>query len=187
MSSKGAKTTIFYHVTVILKYCWDKTIARSGDMYKDDSGIFSLVINWILLILRSPKGGCCSISDDLSCSFKCFGITNTSVQIFAIRISSLKTLPKCLLCLLKAIWTHYYLLTGRVVVNVIVWEIGRGKQAAGQSRTPGRVMGTECLSRDTAQPMEAALINSNEICKHGQLRLQVPGKVSNELGLTVTI
>ena len=22
---------------------------------------------WILLILRSPKGGCCSISDDLSC------------------------------------------------------------------------------------------------------------------------
>ena len=23
---------------------------------------------WILLILRSPKGGCCSISDDLSCS-----------------------------------------------------------------------------------------------------------------------
>ena len=24
---------------------------------------------WILLILRSPKGGCCSISDDLSCSY----------------------------------------------------------------------------------------------------------------------
>ena len=24
---------------------------------------------WILLILRSPKGGCCSISDDLSCWF----------------------------------------------------------------------------------------------------------------------
>ena len=24
---------------------------------------------WILLILRSPKGGCCSISDDLSCSW----------------------------------------------------------------------------------------------------------------------
>ena len=23
---------------------------------------------WIMLILRSPKGGCCSISDDLSCS-----------------------------------------------------------------------------------------------------------------------
>ena len=40
-------------------------------MYRDDSGIFSLVI-------------------------KCFGITNTSVQIFAIRISSIKTVPKCL-------------------------------------------------------------------------------------------
>ena len=38
-------------------------------MYKDDSGIFDLVI-------------------------KC--ITNTSVQIFAIRISSVKTVPKCL-------------------------------------------------------------------------------------------
>ena len=25
---------------------------------------------WILLILRSPKGGCFSISDDLSCSFQ---------------------------------------------------------------------------------------------------------------------
>ena len=27
---------------------------------------------WILLILRSPKGGCCSISDDLSCPFRFF-------------------------------------------------------------------------------------------------------------------
>ena len=40
-------------------------------MYRDDSGIFSLVI-------------------------KCFGITNTSVQNFAIRISSVKTVSKCL-------------------------------------------------------------------------------------------
>ena len=40
-------------------------------MYRDDSGIFSLVI-------------------------KCFGITNTFVQNFAIRISSVKTAPKCL-------------------------------------------------------------------------------------------
>ena len=29
---------------------------------------------WILLILRSPKGGCCSISDDLSCSCICSNI-----------------------------------------------------------------------------------------------------------------
>ena len=70
MLSKGAKRTIFYHITVILQYCWDKTIARSGDMYRDDLGILSLVI-------------------------KCFGITNTSVQNFAIRISSVKTVPKC--------------------------------------------------------------------------------------------
>ena len=40
-------------------------------MHRDVSGIFSLVI-------------------------KCFGITNTSVQNFAIRISSVKTVPKCL-------------------------------------------------------------------------------------------
>ena len=40
-------------------------------MHKDDSGILSLVI-------------------------KCFGITNTLVQNFAIRISSVKTAPKCL-------------------------------------------------------------------------------------------
>ena len=69
--SKGAKRTKFYHISVILQYCWDETIARSGDMYRDDSGILSLVI-------------------------KCFGITNTSVQNFAIRISSVKTVPKYL-------------------------------------------------------------------------------------------
>ena len=69
--SKRAKLTIFYDITVILQYCWDKTIARSGDMLRDDSGIFSLVIT-------------------------SFGITNTSVQNFAIRISSVKTVPKCL-------------------------------------------------------------------------------------------
>ena len=40
-------------------------------MYKDDSGILSLVIKY-------------------------FGITNTSVQHFPIRISSVKTVPKCL-------------------------------------------------------------------------------------------
>ena len=40
-------------------------------MYTDASGIFCLVI-------------------------KCFGITNTSVQNSAIRISSVKTVPKCL-------------------------------------------------------------------------------------------
>ena len=39
-------------------------------MFRDDSGIFSLVIKY-------------------------FGITNTSVQNFAIRISFVKTLPKC--------------------------------------------------------------------------------------------
>ena len=40
-------------------------------MYRGDSGILSLVIN-------------------------CFGITNTSVQNIAIRITSVKTVPKCL-------------------------------------------------------------------------------------------
>ena len=74
--------------------------------------------------------------------------------------------------------TQYYLLTCRIIVNLIVWEIGRGKEAAGQSRAPRRVMWMKCLPRDTFQPMEAALRNSNEIiCKHRKLRLQVPGKV----------
>ena len=59
MSSKGAKRPIFYHITVILQYCWDKTVVRSGNMYKDDSGILSLVI-------------------------KCFGFTSSLVQNFAI-------------------------------------------------------------------------------------------------------
>ena len=40
-------------------------------MYRDDLDILTLVI-------------------------KCFGISNTSVQNFAIRISSVKTVPKCL-------------------------------------------------------------------------------------------
>ena len=40
-------------------------------MYREDLGIFSLFI-------------------------KCFGITNTSVQNFAVRISSVKTVSKCL-------------------------------------------------------------------------------------------
>ena len=40
-----------------------------------------------------------------------------------------------------------------------------------------------CLPRDTVQPMEAALRNSNEIiCKHRKLPLQVPGKVFRESG-----
>ena len=60
------------------------------------------------------------------------------------------------------------------------------KQAAGQSRAPGRVMWTKCLPRDTIQPMESTLRNSNEIiCKHRNLRLQVPGKVGAECGLIV--
>ena len=76
---KEQKRTKFYHITVILQYYWDKTIAWSGHMYRDDLGISTLVI-------------------------KCFGITNTSVQNFAIRISSVKTVPKCLRKL-KVYWT----------------------------------------------------------------------------------
>ena len=50
-----------------------------------------------------------------------------------------------------------------------------GKQAAGQSRAPGRVMRTKCLPRDTVQPMEAAPRNSNEIiCKHKKLLGKFP-------------
>ena len=56
----------------------------------------------------------------------------------------------------------------------------------GQSRAPGRVMWTKCLSRDTVELMEAALRNSNEIVsKHRKLRLQVPGKISSASRLTV--
>ena len=80
MLSKGAKRTIFYHITVILQYFWNKTIAWSGDMYRDDLGIFSLAI-------------------------KCFGITNTSWQNFAVRIASVKTVLKCLRKL-EVLWTN---------------------------------------------------------------------------------
>ena len=44
MLSEGAKRTKFYHITVILQYCWEKTTARSGDIYRDDLGILSLVM-----------------------------------------------------------------------------------------------------------------------------------------------
>ena len=82
--------------------------------------------------------------------------------------------------------THNYLLTCCIAVNVVVWEIGREKQAAGQSRAPGRVMWTKCLPRDTIQPMEYTLRNSNEIiCIHRKLPLQVPGKVFGESGQSV--
>ena len=63
MLSKGAKRTKFYHITVLLQYYWNKTIARSGHVYRDDLGLSTLVI-------------------------KCLGITNTLVQNFAIRIFS---------------------------------------------------------------------------------------------------
>ena len=83
--------------------------------------------------------------------------------------------------------THYYLLTCCIVVNVIVWEIGRGKQAAGQSRAPGRVMWTKCLPCDTIQPMGSTLRNSNKIiCKlRKKIPLQVPGKVFGESGRSI--
>ena len=49
---------------------------------------------WILLILRSPKGGCCSISDDLSCSCtksvlsRC--ISNFLCGLFALSLFSVR-------------------------------------------------------------------------------------------------
>ena len=46
-------------------------VAKRGDMNKNDPSIPTLVI-------------------------KCLGITNTSAQNFAIQISSVKTVPKCL-------------------------------------------------------------------------------------------
>ena len=47
-------------------------------------------------------------------------------------------------------------------------------------------MWTKCLPRDTIQPMEYTLRNSNEIiCKHRNLRLRVPGKVFGESGQSV--
>ena len=76
--SKSAKR-FFYHTTVILQY-WDKTIARSGDVYEDEKGILSLVIKY-------------------------FGITNTSVQNFPVWFSCHKTAPKYL-WKLNVLWTN---------------------------------------------------------------------------------
>ena len=50
---------------------------------------------WILLILRSPKGGCCSISDDLSCSY------NKRDTIYIVGIYSWKRMTRYLL---KIVW-----------------------------------------------------------------------------------
>ena len=48
-------------------------------------------------------------------------------------------------------------------------------------------MWMKCLPRDTIQPMEYTLRNSNEsICEHRKLRLQVPGKVFRESGQSVS-
>ena len=64
-SCQVEKRTIFYHFIVILQYVGIKRL-HGVETYRDDSGIFSLVI-------------------------KCFGITNTLVQNFTFRISSVKT------------------------------------------------------------------------------------------------
>ena len=96
ITSEGAKrricTTVtvhqffcILHITVIPQYWWDLTIARSGDMYEDDSG------TWILSLF-----------------IKCFSITNTSWQNFAVRISSVKTVSTCLRKL-KVLWTNLIL------------------------------------------------------------------------------
>ena len=61
--SEDVKARISDHIRLILQYCWDKTIARSGDMYEDNSGISNFVT-------------------------KCFGITNT-LKKNSIRISTL--------------------------------------------------------------------------------------------------
>ena len=58
--------------------------------------------------------------------------------------------------------------------HMIVWEIGCGELAAGQSCALGRVMWKKYLPRDTVEPMEAAVRNSNGIIyKHLKLRLQL--------------
>ena len=58
-TSNKMNNILSYSITAILQYCWDKRIARSGDMMmnRDDLGIFSLFI-------------------------KCFGITNIRLTIF---------------------------------------------------------------------------------------------------------
>ena len=54
-SETAVRCTASYFVKIIYCSCWFWTPP--------------LFWGWILLILRSPKGGCCSISDDLSCSW----------------------------------------------------------------------------------------------------------------------
>ena len=70
ISSKVAKNE-FNHSILFSHYCRDKTIAWSGDVNEDAKSIVSLFIKHSSMI-------------------------NTSVQNFAVRISSVKTLPKSL-------------------------------------------------------------------------------------------
>ena len=69
MLSKGTKRAIFCHITVILRYCWDKTIARNEDMYRDDSGI--LIIGYRLNMAKYARPRSLSGTADRACEV-CF-------------------------------------------------------------------------------------------------------------------
>ena len=54
MLSKGAKITIFYHITETLQYCLDKKISRSGDMLRDYVGTLTVSASQTLRYKIAP-------------------------------------------------------------------------------------------------------------------------------------
>ena len=82
--------------------------------------------------------------------------------------------------------TPYYLLMCRIVVNFIVWEISRGKLAAGN-----HALRIESCRRNVYRVILfnqwklLYQIQNEIICKHRKLRLQLPWKDSSISGLTV--
>ena len=82
---------------------------------------------WILLILRSPKGGCCSISDDLSCFH-----TDTIYLHVPRFVASLREITTCKsLCSIRKVmynsmppeWNLRHLeISSYLYVNACLWQ-----------------------------------------------------------------
>ena len=67
-----------------------------------------LIWGCVLLYLRLPRGGCCSISDDLSCSFKhskgCLDLSNSRYKFHICASPSVHSLPRYTVVSTSPIW-----------------------------------------------------------------------------------
>ena len=87
-SETAVGCTVSYFVKIIWCSCW----------FCNPPPLFW---GWILLILRSPNGGCCSISDDLSCSYKVQRWLISLIPYFCVAF-----LWNCLNCISGDLWSQ---------------------------------------------------------------------------------